>query len=293
MEVSTLPERSVKVIGKSQCTIMSVSCGAESEAYKFSQHKNHEHSAQCAQLRNEAELLLQFEHPHVVSAFGFHEDVLNSLTGTVGCVLQMEQARCDYLHHFNALHPELRSRKEMLAQIARALQFLHARGVAHNDVKPENVLVFEDGVYKLADLGYAGCFAGSVQQQRARWARRAVQTLSPELLALQTDPQQVVDEFAADAFAFGVMAFVVVLGGLYPFAKKAEREKDLLFRHIHHKNYPVFWNQPPIARKLRRAFPNDKHSAQSFRNLIEKTLCSAEERLSFKEIVHHPFFEDC
>ena len=39
-------------------------------------------------------------------------------------------------------------------QIAKALQFIHARGVAHLDVKPDNIYV-KNGVYKLGDFGCA------------------------------------------------------------------------------------------------------------------------------------------
>jgi Tfp pilus assembly protein PilF len=43
----------------------------------------------------------------------------------------------------------------ILLQIARALAHAHARGVAHGDLKPENVMVTADGRAKLLDLGIA------------------------------------------------------------------------------------------------------------------------------------------
>ncbi|KAG4958345.1 hypothetical protein AAZX31_13G012200 [Glycine max] len=43
---------------------------------------------------------------------------------------------------------------EALYQVASALQFIHKKGIAHLDVKPENIYV-KNGVYKLGDFGCA------------------------------------------------------------------------------------------------------------------------------------------
>lgn len=42
-----------------------------------------------------------------------------------------------------------------LLQMASALQFIHARGMAHLDVKPDNIYTTKDGRYKLGDFGLA------------------------------------------------------------------------------------------------------------------------------------------
>ncbi|GMH25991.1 hypothetical protein Nepgr_027834 [Nepenthes gracilis] len=38
------------------------------------------------------------------------------------------------------------------SQIAKALEFVHERGIAHLDVKPDNIYL-KNGVYKLGDFG--------------------------------------------------------------------------------------------------------------------------------------------
>ena len=53
-------------------------------------------------------------------------------------------------------------------QMAEALQHLHARGIAHLDVKPDNIYTTPGGAYKLGDFGLA-CPRGGVTH-----------TLSPE-----------------------------------------------------------------------------------------------------------------
>ncbi|BDA40733.1 Wee1-like protein kinase [Coccomyxa sp. Obi] len=46
---------------------------------------------------------------------------------------------------------------EILRQVAEALQHLHARGIVHMDVKPDNIYTTKQGIYKLGDFGLATC----------------------------------------------------------------------------------------------------------------------------------------
>lgn len=42
---------------------------------------------------------------------------------------------------------------EVMLNVAKVLQYLHGKGIAHRDIKLENMLLNDKGVYKLCDFG--------------------------------------------------------------------------------------------------------------------------------------------
>jgi hypothetical protein len=109
----------------------------------------------------------------------------------------------------NAREVDFSRIRSVLAQLAEALAFLHARGVIHRDVKSSNVLV-TDGTAKLMDFGLAfdrRHVSGEVGK------RRIVGTpayMAPEYIeSLTVTP-------AMDVFSLGVIAFELVTG-MQPF----------------------------------------------------------------------------
>ena len=60
-------------------------------------------------------------------------------------------------------------------QMASVLASLHGQGMVHMDVKPDNIMVGDDGAFKLGDFGLAARLdgnGGSITEGDSRWAAR-------------------------------------------------------------------------------------------------------------------------
>jgi tRNA A-37 threonylcarbamoyl transferase component Bud32 len=101
--------------------------------------------------QNEARAAARLSHPSIVAVYDVGEEE------GIGPFLVFEYVPGSTLKHI------LRSRgalppaevMEIAAQIGGALEVAHAAGIIHRDVKPDNILVSEDGHAKLADFGIA------------------------------------------------------------------------------------------------------------------------------------------
>ena len=112
----------------------------------------------------------------------------------------------------------LRQRLEYLAQAASGVARAHANGLAHCDLKPENIMVTRDGLVKVLDFGLAR-LAGS--EAAGRRFEGTIGYVSPEQAAgTRIDVR-------SDVFSFGCMLFEAVTGKL-PFS--TERWFDTLMR---------------------------------------------------------------
>lgn len=106
---------------------------------------------------------------------------------------------------------------EAVYQIAQALEFIHGRGVAHLDVKPENIYV-RDGTYKLGDFGRATLINGTlhVEEGDARY-------MSREIL---NDNYEHLDK--VDMFSLGATFFELLMRKQYPGSgKRIDRDTEI------------------------------------------------------------------
>lgn len=100
--------------------------------------------------RREAEISAQLNHPNLVTVFdvGVEEDL--------GPFLAMEYVEGKSLgRHIRDRDLDLETSARVLIQAMRALRAAHRRAIVHRDVKPDNILLSEEGRAKLMDFGIA------------------------------------------------------------------------------------------------------------------------------------------
>jgi len=152
-----------------------------------------------ARFRREARLGASLNHPNVVSIF-------DSAADDDALLIVMEYVEGESLKDQLRSGPLAPQRAVgVLAQIAAALDYAHAAGVIHRDVKPSNVLIGEDGTAKLADLG----IATAVDATSITTTNDIIGTLSyiaPERL------ENAEDDPSADVYSLAAVAFEAVSG---------------------------------------------------------------------------------
>ncbi|KAH9617563.1 hypothetical protein KSS87_019387, partial [Heliosperma pusillum] len=143
-----------------------------------------------------------------LAALGFHENLVGYHTSwfeNEKLYIQMEL--CDYslsIHSSSYLHNEEKV-LELLYQIARALKFIHEKGIAHLDLKPDNIYV-KSGIFKLGDFGCATLLDKSlpIEEGDAHY-------MPQEILNEKYDHLDKVD-----IFSLGVSIYELLLGSSMP-----------------------------------------------------------------------------
>jgi eukaryotic-like serine/threonine-protein kinase len=99
--------------------------------------------------RREARAVAQLAHPNIVTVIDRGEQ-----DGRQFIVFEFVEG--ENLKEIIAHGPvPVRDAVALALQVARALSFAHGRGLVHRDVKPQNVLLNEDGQAKVTDFGIA------------------------------------------------------------------------------------------------------------------------------------------
>lgn len=185
----------------------------------------------------EAHLVARLEHPYIVPLYDYWRD-------PNGAYLVMRWLRGGNLRAMLAGVPlELDRVRQFLSQIGAALAAAHRRGVVHRDLKPNNILLDEDGNYYLADFGIAKDLGTGhlLLQTVAGTIIGSPAYLSPEQIESQIITQQ------TDVYSLGVMLYEILTGEL-PFTSNTP--VGFYFKHIHEPVPPLHEKRPDLPEAL-------------------------------------------
>ena len=151
-------------------------------------------------------------------------------------------------------------------QIINGVEYIHSKGIAHRDLKLENLLLTEDNIIKIIDFGLSHEFNG---KDLLKTKCGSPSYASPELIA-----QPFYDGFKSDIWCCGIILYAMLCGYL-PFDGDEDKDgKDVLFKNIIEGNleFPKFISE--LAKDL----------------IIRLLNVDAKERISIPEIKKHPFY---
>ncbi len=163
----------------------------------------------------EAHAASRLNHPNIVTIHEIGE-------AGVGRFIVMELVQGRTLREIATARIAWESVVDIGRQIAKALAAAHAEGIVHRDVKPENVMVRDDGYVKVLDFGLArllpteaaGSGVDTASGTEAGTVLGTIRYMAPE----QARGERV--DGAADVFALGLVLYELATGR-HPFG--AER----------------------------------------------------------------------
>ena len=186
--------------------------------------------------RSEAEAAARLEHPHIVPVYEFGEHDGRRF---------LAMAFVDGPSLATALDGgpwEPRRAAKLLADLARAVQYAHDRGVIHRDLKPGNVLIDADGVPRLTDFGLARLAGSNSTLTGTGEILGTPAFMSPEQAG--GTPADVGP--ATDTWALGAILYAVLVGR-GPF-KDSDAVRTIRL---------VLETEPDAPRRVRREIPRD------------------------------------
>jgi TonB family protein len=168
--------------------------------------------AWTARMIREARAAAAFSHPNAVAVYdvGEHE-------GQPFIVMELVEGR-SLRSYVSDGGVSLAERIRWLGDMARALGAAHRAGLVHRDVKPDNVMVRDDGTIKVLDFGIARR-AHREPDPTAPTAIPSLETLTTEGAVVGTpfymSPEQLRQgplDGRADQFAWGVVGYELLSG---------------------------------------------------------------------------------
>src|SRR6478609_9460975 len=176
-----------------------------------------------ARFIREAKAVARLAHPNVVNVLDQGADpraVFMAMEYVPGRNLR------DVLRDRGAL--SVRAALDVLEPVLAALGAAHRAGLVHRDVKPENVLITDNGMVKVADFGLVRVLTGAegaaTSATETGQLLGTVAYLAPEQIRQEPTDQRV------DVYAAGILLYEMLTGAK---PHTGENAAQVMYRHLH------------------------------------------------------------
>ena len=197
---------------------------------------------QLERFRREARAVAQLNHPHIVQVIDAGEESDDAHPGFSTPYIVFEyvegQTLKERIRHFGRL--DIPEAVAYAIEIARALGAAHERGIVHRDVKPQNILVDDEGSAKVTDFG----IARTLEQEGLTADGRVLGTtdyVSPEQALGHAVTGQ------SDLYSLGVVLYEMLTGDV-PF--NGENQVAVAMKHVREELPDVQWRRPEVSSAL-------------------------------------------
>ena len=157
-------------------------------------------------IKKEFDLVYEAVHPNILSIYGIYVKCFDSNTYSISVLMDLGETdwEIEINEHFykNKYYTE-NELMSILKQLVSGLVYLQKeKKIAHRDVKPENVIIFKNNIYKLGDFGEA---KGTKRADKLSTLRGTDTYMSPILYkGLKMAKEDVVhDLYKSDVFSLG------------------------------------------------------------------------------------------
>uniref|UniRef100_A0A3B0MR33 Aurora kinase n=1 Tax=Theileria annulata TaxID=5874 RepID=A0A3B0MR33_THEAN len=202
---------------------------------------------------------------------------------------------------------------EIMFQVIWALRTCHDKHIVHLDIKPENILLDQNNVVKLADFGLSAHINFSknnsttkpvngvnningnsnningkvnVDDENLNFLRGTYDYWSPEQCTYKYNSEKKFGEFGpkTDIWTIGVLAFELFFG-LSPFGSTTEERLDVVLERIQTLEWFEFWQK-----KYKNLYLNEM--SNEFRDFLDKCFIKQSHlRPDASQLLQHPWIK--
>src|ERR671923_3085504 len=196
----------------------------------------------------EAQVMARASHPNLVQV---HDMELEGATNYL--VLEFVRGRSlrDWMNDGNPIPPP--QVFAVMHGVLQALDYAHRHAIVHRDMKPENVLISDEGMVKVADFGIARLMDDTSVGGTATKTGTTVGT--PQYMSPEQVSSSKVDG-RSDLYSAGIMFYELVTGRPPFTASEADGPFTLMAKHVQAPPKPPSVFQPGLNPELEQVILN-------------------------------------